>query len=97
MHAALFSHNHTSVRLSMTTLACSLLVGSLSIWVYHNWTYQYFTGALILLVLYNTLWGFIHHYVDRTFTSRLALEYLILGLLVASIILAGHNFGVRLV
>jgi hypothetical protein len=97
IHQALFSYNYHKSGLVLTTLVLAVAIGGAGAWVYQNWTYQYFTGALVLLALYNTVWGFIHHYLDKTFTTKVALEYLIFGLLIISIIFATHNFGTKIV
>jgi hypothetical protein len=97
MHQALISYGFNAIRLSVFTLCASLLLGLVGVWVYHNWNYQYFTGGLILLALYNTLWGFAHHYTEKTLDTKTALEYLVFGILIVSIIFATHNFGVRVV
>jgi hypothetical protein len=96
IHQALFSYNYNKPKLVFFTIAASALIAWVGLWVYGNWTYQYFTGGLVLLALYNTIWGFIHHSLDKTFTTKIALEYLILGLLVVSIIFATHNFGTQI-
>jgi hypothetical protein len=97
IHQALFSYDYNKPGLVFFTIIAAALIAWTGIWVYQSWTYQYFTGALVLLALYNTIWGFIHHYLDKTFTTKIALEYLVLGLLVISIIFATHNFGTRIV
>jgi hypothetical protein len=97
IYQALFAYGYHKPGLVFTAIFLSAIVAWIGTWVYHNWNYQYFTGALMLLALYNTIWGFIHHILEKTFTSKVALEYLILGLLVVSIILATHNFGTRIV
>lgn len=97
MHQALMIYDYHNSHLFLIVAGAAIVSAWVGVWVYHNWTYQYFTAALILLAVYNTVWGFLHHYLEKTFSSRVALEYLILGLLVVSIIFATHNFGTRII
>ncbi|HEX5430192.1 MAG TPA: hypothetical protein VFX17_03910 [Patescibacteria group bacterium] len=97
MHQALFAHGFQKSRVYLFAIIFALFSGLIGVWAFHNWTYQYLTAALILLALYNTVWGFMHHYLEKTFTSKIALEYLVLGLLVVSIILATHNFAAQVI
>ncbi|MBX4204818.1 MAG: hypothetical protein KW788_01355 [Candidatus Doudnabacteria bacterium] len=97
IHQALFSYGYHRSSLLIVNFVAAVIMGFVGTWVYSNWTYQYFTGALILLAMYNTVWGFIHHSLDRTFTTKVALEYLVMGILVVSIIFATHNFGTRII
>jgi hypothetical protein len=97
IHQALYSYGYHSYKLLVTSLIFSLAISIVGIWVYRTWSAEYFTAGLVLLALYNTFWGLVLHYVERTFNSKIALEYFILLILVMSILLASHNFGTRVI
>lgn len=97
IYQALFQHDFTGPKMTLIILAVSVLIGITGVWIVLIWNAQYFTAALVLLAIYNTLWAFVHHTLDKTFTSQLALEYLVLAMLIVSIIFATHNFGTRVI
>jgi len=97
IYQALYQYDFHSGTLLFSVLLCSVLIGLAAIWIYRVWSVEYFTAALALLALYNTLWGLIHHYIDRTLTARITFEYIIMAVVVLSIVYATHNFANRLV
>lgn len=96
LHQALFQHDFGSPKLTLLILILSAIVAGVGVYISHIWNTEYFTAAMIVLAAYNTLWAFMHHTLDRTFSTKLAFEYLILAILVVSIIFATHNFSPRL-
>lgn len=96
MYQALFSHGYHSPGTILTILLSSIAISFVSLWIYHNWNYQYFTAALVLLAVYNLVWGFVHHYLDKTISTSMIVEYILLTVLFISILVATHNFAVRI-
>jgi len=93
---ALISYSLGNPDTNFLTFIFSILIGFAAIWVYKNWTYQYFTAALLLAILYNTFWGLLHHKLDRTLNKKIVWEYILLDILVLAIIFSTHNFGPRI-
>ncbi len=96
VYQALFQHRLLGKKVFLSNLAIALVTAAVSYWIYQVWNYVYLTAALVLLAVYNTCWGALHHYWDNNLTKRLAIEYIILLLLVLSILLASHDFTPRI-
>jgi hypothetical protein len=95
IYQALFQHNLFRFQVAVGVFAISIFVGLVALWVYAFWGGEYFTGGLVMLAFYNTLWGSIHHYLDKSLTRKVAFEYVFMMILVISILMAGHNFNER--
>ena len=97
IYQALYSHSFHSWGLVIFSLATGTAMGFAGIWIYRIWNTEYLTAALVLLALYHAVWSFLYHHLERTFTLKLAFEYLLLTVLLISILFASHNFGTRVI
>ena len=96
IYQALFQHKLLNFNLHFLILGISGACALVSYWVYQNWNWNYLAGALFVLAVYNTLWGFLHHHLERTLTKKLVFEYTLMLLVVLSLLLAGNNFDSRI-
>jgi len=95
IYQALFQHNLLTFSIFLWIVIIAMVMAIVSMWVYGNWNAQYFSAGVVMLAIYNTLWGLLHHYLDRSLTRTVVLEYLVMLLLVISILFASHNFNQR--
>jgi hypothetical protein len=93
VYQALFQHRLLDHKVFLTNFLIAAVTAAVSFWIYEVWNWYYLTAGLILLAVYNTCWGILHHYLDNNLTKRLAWEYLFLLFLALSILLASHNFS----
>ncbi|HYE22612.1 MAG TPA: hypothetical protein VD998_03415 [Verrucomicrobiae bacterium] len=96
LYQALFQHKLLNLRLMLIAMVIALVTTGIAFWIYQVWNHNYFTGALIILAVYNAGWGILHHYLDNNLTKKLAIEYLFMMFLVVSILLASHDFTPRI-
>ncbi|OGE88095.1 MAG: hypothetical protein A3J07_01540 [Candidatus Doudnabacteria bacterium RIFCSPLOWO2_02_FULL_49_13] len=97
IYQALFQHNLLNFSILLWIVIASLVMAIVSLWVYSNWNTQYFTAGVVMLAVYNSLWGILHHYLDGTLTRKIVFEYLVMMILVVSVLFASHNFNQRIV
>jgi len=97
IYQALFQHGLLNFSSFLWVVKIALVMALVSIWVYLNWNTQYFTAGLVMLSIYNTMWGILHHHLDKVLTKKLVFEYLFITALVISFLLASHNFNQRIV
>src|SRR5207253_2431219 len=97
VYQALFQHGLLNFMVFLCVIVIALTVAIVSVWVYHNWSTEYFTAGLVMLAVYNTLWGILHHYLEKTLTRKIVLEYLAMMVLIISLVFAGHNFNQRVI
>ena len=97
VYQALFQHNFISVSSFLWIVIISLILAGVSMLVYRFWNTQYFAAGLVMLAVYNTLWGLLHHHLEKTLTGRIVLEYLAMTALVVSLLLGSHNFNQRII
>ena len=95
VYQALFQHRLLNFEIFLWIVIISFVMGIVSLWVYQNWDTQYFSGGLVMLAVYNMLWGILHNYLDKTLNRRVVWEYLVMMVLVISVLFASHNFGQR--
>lgn len=95
VYQALFQHKLLTFQIFLWIIIIALILGIVSVLVYSNWNTEYFTAGLVLLAVYNCLWGILHHHLDRTLSRRLVFEYVVMMLFVVSFLLASHNFDQR--
>lgn len=93
IYQALFQHELLNFQIFSWIVIISLAMGIVSLWVYNYWNTQYFTAGLVMLGVYNTLWGILHHRLDRTLSNKVIFEYLLMMALILSLLLATHNFN----
>ena len=97
VYQALFQHNFISVSSFLWIVIISLILAGVSMLVYRFWNTQYFAAGLVMLAVYNTLWGLLHHHLEQTLTKKIVFEYLAMTALVISLLLGSHNFDQRIV
>lgn len=97
VYQALFQHRLLTFSIFLWIVIIALVMAIVSLWVYGNWNTQYFTAGVVMLAVYNTLWGILHHYLDHSLTRKVVFEYLVMMVLVISILFASHNFNQRII
>jgi hypothetical protein len=97
MYQALFQHDFINLSVLLWILIVSSVMAGVSMLVYQYWNTQYFAAGLVMLAVYNSMWGLLHHHLEKTLTGRIALEYLAMTALVISLLLGSHNFDQRVV
>lgn len=97
LYQALFQHRLLNFSIFLSIVIIALAMGVVSMWVYSNWSSEYFTGGLVMLAVYNMLWGILHHHLDQTLTRRVVFEYLVMLVFVISFLFASHNFNQRVI
>ncbi|MDP4001229.1 MAG: hypothetical protein Q8P83_03235 [bacterium] len=95
LYQALFQHRLLRLRSEIYALGIAGTSALVGLWLSVNWNIQYLTGGIVILAVYNALWGMLHHYLDRTLTKKLVGEYLLMLIVIFSILFATHNFGAR--
>ena len=93
LYQALFQHRLLNFSIFMWIVIISLTMGIVSLWVYSNWSSEYLTAGLVMLAIYNSMWGILHHYLDHTLTKKIAFEYLAMMVFIVSFVFASHNFN----
>ena len=97
LYQALFQHRLLNFQIVIWILVIAFAQGVASYWVYNNWNTEYFTAGLVMLAVYNTLWGILHHHLDKTLTRKVVFEYVIMMVFIITFLLAGHNFNQRVI
>ena len=96
MYQAFFQHHHVKPDVVKFLLLSSLLMGALGFMVFQLWNVNYFSGALVLAAVYNTMWGIIHHkYLDKNLTREIVYEYLAVLFVILVIVFSSTNFAER--
>lgn len=97
MYQALFQHHFAGFRMLKFLFATGILLGAAGYAIYFLWNVNYYSGALVLAALYNTVWGIVHHkYIDENLTAEIVYEYLAVLFLILVIIFGGTNFAERI-
>jgi len=97
IYQALFQHRLLNFQIFIWIVIIAMAMGITAIWVYGNWNTEYFTAGLVMLATYNTLWGLLHHHLDKTLTRKVAFEYIAMMVLIVSFLFASHNFNQRVI
>lgn len=97
VYQALFQHRLLNFSVFMYTLGVAMIMGLVSLWVYVNWNSEYFTAGLVMLAVYNALWGILHHHLDHNLTNKIVFEYLAMMIFIVTLIFASHNFSQRII
>jgi hypothetical protein len=95
LYQALFQHRLFRLWSEIYILGIAGLCSLVGLWLYNFWNAQYFTGGLVILAVYNAFWGILHHFLDRSLTSKIVWEYLFLMLVIFSLLFATHDFAAR--
>jgi hypothetical protein len=95
IYQALFQHHLLNFHIFIWNVIIALAMGIIAAWVYTYWNAEYFTGGLVMLAVYNTMWGILHHQLDKTLSRKIVFEYVLMMILIISFLFAGHNFNQR--
>jgi hypothetical protein len=95
IYQALFQHRLLNFEILIWIIIISLTQAVVSLWVYQNWNTEYFSGGLVMLAVYNMLWGILHHHLDKTLNRKIVFEYLVMMIFIISVLFASHNFHQR--
>lgn len=97
VYQAMFQHHEVSFATLKFILLMSAGMGALGYFVYLYWPVNYFSGALTLTAVYNTVWGLVHHhYLEKNLRRLLVYEYLAVLFVVLVIIFSMTNFAERI-
>ena len=97
MRQALFQHHEINSHTITLTFAASGIVALAGYYIYGLWSVNFYTAALALSALYNTIWGFVHHeYIARDLTRKIAYEYLAVLFVIYVFLLSTTNFAERI-
>jgi hypothetical protein len=95
-YQSLFQHKLVSSRVWLPLIALGVVVACAYSMVFVNWNVNYYTAGLMVAVVYSCAWALLHHYLDRTLTRVILWEYVFTMIVLASIILATHDFQGRI-
>jgi hypothetical protein len=70
------------IRRSITYALFAALVVTEVSWILCFWPIEYFFSSILLTVVFYALWGLTHHQLENTLTSKLVVEYLLIGVIV---------------
>ncbi len=97
LYQAFFQHHFVGFETFKFLIAAAGTVAIIGYIVYIFWNVNFYSGALVMAVIYNTIWGLIHHhYLDRNLTREIVYEYLSVLFLMLVIIFGTTNFRQRL-
>lgn len=97
LYQALFQHHETGFETLKFLSATSLILGVSAFFLYYFWNVNYFSGALVLTAVYNTIWGIIHHkWIDKNLTRKMVYEYLAVLFVILVIVFSSTNFAERI-
>ena len=96
-YQALFQHHAVDFNMLKFLFFTSIGLGVLGYFLFYYWNANYFSGALVLTAVYNTIWGIVHHkYIDKNLTRDLVYEYLAVLFVILVILIGSTNFGERI-
>ena len=97
LYQALFQHHETGFETLKFLFATSLILGATAFFLYYFWNVNYFSGALVLTGIYNTIWGLIHHkWIDKNLSREMVYEYLAVLFVILVIVFSSTNFAQRI-
>ncbi len=97
IYQALFQHHYVGFKMLKFLLLLSLSLGIVGYAIYSLWNVNFYSGALVLAALYNTMWGIIHHkYLDKNLTPQIVYEYLAVLFVILVIVFSTTNFAQRI-
>lgn len=97
LYQALFQHRLLDFSIFLWIALIAIAQAVLAVAVFSYWNNEYFAAGLVLVAVYNTMWGILHHYLDKTVTKKLVFEYFVMMLFIISFVLATHNFNQRVI
>jgi len=96
-YQALFQHHSTSVRMIKFPFLTGVILGAIAYFIFLFWNVNYFSGALVLTAVYNTIWGIVHHkLIDKNLTREMVYEYLAVLFVILVIVIGSTNFAQKI-
>jgi len=96
-HQAFFQHNALGFTSTVAMVVGAFIVAVTAAIVYLVWNANYFSAALAVTAVYNTVWGYIQHkHIDRDITRELVYEYLAALFVILVILVNTTNFSQRI-
>lgn len=92
VYQALFQHRLMTKKGWIGIVGLSIIMSVIVGAVNAKWGVNYFTGGLVVTAIYNTLWGIMHKYLDRTLSKQVLWEYSFMLLVLLSLIISTHKF-----
>jgi hypothetical protein len=96
LYQGLFQHKLMRLEVYPLLVMFSLLIMLVFAVVFLKWNVNYYTAGVMVAVVYNTVWGLLHRYLDRTLTRKLLWEYVFMLIVLISLVLATHDFQGRI-
>jgi hypothetical protein len=96
LYQGLFQHRLMRLEVYPLVLMFSILVTLVFAVVFQKWNVNYYTAGVLVAVVYNTVWGLLHRYLDRSLTRKLMWEYIFMLIVLVSLVLATHDFQGRI-
>lgn len=97
LHQAFFQHHFLGFHTVKLLLYSGSALGFLALIVFEFWNVNYFSGALVLSGVYNTIWGIFHHkFIDRNLSREIVYEYLAVLFTILVIVIGTTNFAERI-
>ena len=98
LYQAFWQHHFITWKSVWLISLSSLGLGLLGSWIFSVWNVNYFSGALVMAAVYNTMWGIFHHkLIDKNLNRVMVYEYLAVLFVVLVIIFNTTNFSERII
>ena len=95
-YQALFQHHYMNAEVLGILISSAIVLSGLGFVLYEFWNVNYFSGALLLSAVYNTIWSFVHHgLIDKNLSRKMIYEYLAVLFVIVVIVLSTTNFAER--
>ncbi|HYC79475.1 MAG TPA: hypothetical protein VEC17_00420 [Candidatus Binatia bacterium] len=96
LYQMLFQHKLVNISVYPAIIMFSILLTLVFTVIYQGWNVNYYTAGLMVAVVYNTCWGVLHQYLEKTLTRKVLWEYIFMMVVLVSIILSTHDFQGRI-
>ncbi|OGE79304.1 MAG: hypothetical protein A2751_04915 [Candidatus Doudnabacteria bacterium RIFCSPHIGHO2_01_FULL_46_14] len=97
IHQAFFQHHYLGHNEIGLILLSGLATAEFAAIIYFIWNVNYYSGALVICALYNTIWGILQHkYIDKNLNREIIYEYFAVLFVVLVIIFSTTNFSEKL-
>ena len=97
LYQALFQHHFVGFKILKYLFAAGTGLAVLGFALFYYWNVNYYSGALVMAGVYNTVWGIIHHkYIDKNLTRTIVYEYLAVLFVILVMVFSTTNFAERI-
>lgn len=94
---ALFQHHYVGFKILKYLFATGLGLAVIAYALFYFWNVNYYSGALVMTGVYNTVWGLLHHkYIDKNLTRTIMYEYLAVLFVILVMVFSTTNFAERI-